>query len=117
MAFNSNNVNTPKKRPFFLSAGFLIATVLVVFLGFFVVSNYLKYQSIGVTSENEIDAQYASVQNNLGQLTLKVKEALGVAKLNNAELENIIRSSLEGRYGSDGEGAKQAMLWVKENYS
>jgi hypothetical protein len=117
MAFNTANATTPSKNWFrpglILGVGSLL---LVVFLVFFGISNYLKYQAVGVTSENQIDAMYQSNQNNLGQFVLKVKEALGVAKLNNAELERIIRSSLEGRYGSDGQGSQQAMLWVKENY-
>ena len=117
MPFNSTTNNT---QPKFAFGGGWIAAIaglaLVAFLAIFVISNFVKYQAIGVQAENSIDAQYQSNQNNLGQFTLKVKEALGVAKLNNAELERIIRSSLEGRYGSDGEGAKQAMLWVQENY-
>ena len=114
--FNTNTASVPAKRSFFLAPGFIIGAILLAFLAFFVITNWVKYNDIGVTAENSIDAQYKANQNHLGQLTLKVKEALGVAKLNNAELERIIRSSLEGRYGNDGEGAKQAMLWVKENY-
>ena len=120
MAFNTATANiptAPKKSwfgPGLITA--IIGLVLVGFLAIFAFTNFLKYQRIGVQSENEIAALYTSNQNHLGQLTLKVKESLGVAKLNNAELERVIRSSLEGRYGNDGEGAKQAMLWVKENY-
>lgn len=110
-----NGVNTDKQT-YMSNTVKIMSCVVFVFLGFFLISNYLKYQAIGVKSENEIAALYQSNQNNLGQLTLKVKESLGVAKVNNKELENIIRSSLEGRYGTDGEGAKQAMLWVNENY-
>lgn len=103
------------KRPFFgLSLGLLIPLVLVAFLGFIAISNYLKYQAIGVQTENAIAAQYTANQNHLGQLTIKVKEALGVAKLNNAELERVIRGAIEGRYGDDG--SQQAILFVMENY-
>jgi hypothetical protein len=92
--------------------------VLAVLLAFAVagIGLFLSFQQQGVQHEVGIDKQYKSNMNNYGQLSLKVKEALGVAKLNNADLERIIRSSLEGRYGNDGQGAKQAMLWVQENY-
>ena len=92
----------------------LIGLLLVGFLAIFVISNVFKYQKLGVESENQIEAMYKSNQNNLGQFVLKVKESLGVAKLNNEGLDNTIRNALTGRYG-DG-GAQQAMLWVKENY-
>lgn len=107
--------DAPKKSWF--SPGLIIgiaALLLVGFLGIFAFSNFLTYQRVGVTSENEIEAMYKSNQNNLGQLTLKVKEALGVAKVNNAELDKILKDAVQARYGDDG--AKQAMLWVKENY-
>jgi hypothetical protein len=117
MAFNTSNTpSAPKKTPFYLSAGFLIPLVLVLFLGWIGISNFLKYQEVGVKSENTIGAMYQSNQSFMGQQVLKVKEALGVAKLNNEGLEKVIRSALEGRYGNDGQGAKQAMLWVQENY-
>lgn len=116
MAFNSNNASVPTKRSFFLNPVFLIATVAVLAFGFFIVSQIVGTINGAVVMENGIKAQYSSNQNNLGQLSLKVKESLGVARINNEDLERIIRGSLEGRYGSDGEGSKQAMLWVKENY-
>ena len=108
-----NNTNIKGRFPI-LQARLLIPIVFVLFLGVFIASNLIKYQKLGVTMENSIEAQYVSNQNNLSQLILKVKESLGVAKLNNAEFERIIQSSLEGRYGD--EGASQVMLWVKENY-
>ena len=119
MAFNTAQPAAPKTSWFKFGPGLIggiFALLLVGFIAIFAISNYLKYQRIGVESENQIAAMYTSNQNHMGQLVLKVKEALGVAKLNNAELEKIIKSSLEGRYGNDGEGAKQAMLWVNENY-
>lgn len=116
MAFNSNTAAQGPKRPFWLNPFLIVGLVLTLGLGFFFASTIVGTINGAVVMENNIKAQYSSNQNNLGQFTLKVKEALGVAKLNNTDLERIIRSSLEGRYGSDGEGSKQAMLWVKENY-
>lgn len=114
MAFNTATANVPAKRSAWLNPSLIIPLVLVVFLAVIGFSNYIKYNNLGVTSENAIDAQYQSNENNLGQLVLKVKEALGIAKLNNAELDKVLKGAVQGRYGEGG--AQQAMLWVKENY-
>lgn len=115
MPFKTDQNHT-NKTPFYKSIGAIVSAVVVLFIAVFLFSNYIKYANLGVASENAIETQYKANQNKLGQLSLKVKESLGVARVNNEELERIIRSSLEGRYGNDGEGAKQAMLWVQENY-
>lgn len=117
MAFNSNTdkPNTPK-RSWFLNPALIIGLIAVLGIGFFLVSQVVNTINGAVVMENNIKAQSASNQNNLGQFTLKVKEALGVAKVNNEALDKIIKDSLQGRYGDDGAGAKQAMLWVKEAY-
>lgn len=114
--FNTNTANVPTKRSIWLSPGLLIPLIGALFLAIFVFSNYVKFNDLGVSTENSIEAQYTANQNFLGQQTLKVKESLGVAKLETKALDSIIRGALEGRYGSDGEGAKQAMLWVQEQY-
>lgn len=108
-----SNVN---KRPFYFNPAIIISTAVALFLGLFLFSNYIKYQEIGVKSENELETMYQSNQNHLGQLSLKVKEALGVAKLNNAELNKLVTDAVRGRYGNEGESANQLMLWVQENY-
>lgn len=119
MAFNTSTANAPAlpvKRPFYFRPGPIISILLVGFLTWFVLNNIFSWQATGVRQENGIQAQLKSNKNDMGQHVLTVKEALGVAKVNNAELEKVIRSALEGRYGNDGEGAKAAMLWVTENY-
>lgn len=114
MPFNTATQPTEKRRSVWLSPGLIIPLLVVLVVGFISLSSYVKYHNFAAGSENGIVAQSDSNMNNLGQLTLKVKEALGVAKLNNEELDKVIKNAVQGRYGEDG--AKQAMLWVKENY-
>lgn len=114
MAFNNSNPSIPQKRSFWLSPGFLITAVLLVVLGFGLVRTIVGTINGAVTTENGIKAQSKVNQNNLASFTTKTKEALGVAKVNNAALNDIIKNSLTGRYGEGG--SQQAMLWIKENY-
>lgn len=114
MAFNTATANTPAASRSWLRPGPIISVILVVVLAVFFLSNYIKWGNYGASQENALTAQLDSNKNNMGQLTLKVKEAMKVAQVNNEDLNDIIRGAIEGRYGD--EGTQNAMLWVKENY-
>lgn len=114
MAFNTNASTAPAARKWFTRPGPIIGLALVLVLGFTFIANYIKWGNYGVQQENALAAQLDSNKNNLGQLTLKVREALKLAEINNEDLNDVLRNAIQGRYGENG--AQTAVLFVQENY-
>lgn len=81
-----------------------VAFVVVGVVGF-LVANYIHYHNKGVTHEAGIEAQYKQNQNSLSAYSLTVAEQMGVAKENQKALADLIKASLEGRYGETGSKA------------
>lgn len=86
----------------------------VVLLAGFVFMNYANAVRIGTDSESQLEATYDNNRQILGQYTLKVKEAASVPTMATEDLQKVMQSALEGRYGENGSGA--VMQWIKESY-
>lgn len=65
-----------------------------------------------VRFENNIVASHADSQNVLGQYAPRLKEALGVTKLQASAVADVITKANETRYGS--EGSQATIQWIKE---
>jgi hypothetical protein len=66
----------------------------------------------GVRTENSIVAQYEQNQNNMSQYSNKVMEMVQVPDMYKNDYKEVLTGAIQGTYGKDG--AKQAMLWLKE---
>lgn len=91
--------------------GLAIIVALVVFGGSVVMYGVGVYNT-GVRTENSIVAQYEQNQNNLSQYSNKVMEMVQVPEMYKNDYKDVLVSAIQGTYGEDG--AKQAMLWLKE---
>ena len=72
----------------------------------------IGYYNSAVNFENSIDASDKNMQNILGQQAPKLREMLGVRKLQADDVARVIREANESRYG-DG-GSQAVMNWIRE---
>jgi hypothetical protein len=94
-----------------LTKSLVIAAIVgVLAIAFFVglVSSY----NYAVRSENAIIANRDNARNVLGQHAPRLREALGVTRLQAADLERLYTASNESRYGEGG--AQAAFQFIQE---
>ncbi|AOR76557.1 hypothetical protein [Novosphingobium resinovorum] len=83
------------------------AAVVLMLLGGFIGAN-----NTAVRREAAIIAAHTDSQNVLGQYAPKLREALGVTKLQATAVADVITKANESRYGSDGSQA--TIQWITE---
>ena len=89
---------------------FSVMSVLV-FVG---ISSYISNYNYGNMAENQIKARYKNMENILGQYSLKIKEIAKVPEMKTEDLEKVMKTAMEGRYGDDGSTA--VFQWIQEAY-
>lgn len=97
-----------RKLPLVITAIGVIVGVLI--FGFIIA--YVSANNSGNRYEQNIKASYTQSQNVLGQYAPKLREALGVTKLQTAAVRDIITGANTSRYGADG--SKASMQWINE---
>lgn len=95
-----------KVSPVFVALG-IFAAVIVGF-----VIAYISANNTGNRYEQNIAASYSQSQNVLGQYAPKLREALGVTKLQASAVRDIITGANQSRYGADG--SKAATQFIAE---
>lgn len=95
-----------KFNPIWLIVGGLAAILL-----FFVIA-YIGGNNAGARAEAGIVAAHDESRNVLGQYAPRLREALGVTKIQAKAVEDIITGANESRYGKSGSQA--TMQWITE---
>lgn len=91
----------------------LIATLSgVALIFFFLIGGLVSANNTAVRSESSIIAAHVESQNVLGQYAPKLKEALGVTKLQAQAVADVISRANETRYGK--EGSEATIQWIQE---
>lgn len=91
--------------------GFGIAGLFVI-IGLFTALTLISQYNSGVHLEKRVSAQYQQNQNNLSSYSNKIAEACQVPSMYADDYRSLLKDTVQGTYGKDG--AKQAMLWLKE---
>lgn len=66
---------------------------------------YVYHRNMGVRLEAQITAQYKQSQNSLSSLSLRVVDQMGVAKEYKTTVQDVVKQSMEGRFGAKGSSA------------
>ncbi len=92
----------------------LLAVLGVLILGgIFTAFSYISAANYGHTAETQLKAKLEDNKNVLGQYTIKIGEMAQVTDMQRDDLEQIILSTFEGRYGEGGSEA--TWQWIKEH--
>lgn len=99
--------NKESSKNILLVTGILILCIFVVVIGGIISAN-----NTAATLESGIIASDKNSQNVLGQYAPKLKEALGVTKLQTNAIVEVISGANESRYGKSGSQA--SIQWIQE---
>jgi hypothetical protein len=97
-------------------SGALIA--VLAFLGFLIIvgivvaSSYVSAYNYGNSMEQQLTAVQDNNRNLLAQYGQKVQESVQVPDMYKADLIELTKAAIGGRYGPDG--SKAGMQWIKE---
>lgn len=91
---------------------FVAIGAVFLLIGLLLVGGCVSANNYAVTQEQNIIAQDEQSQNVLGQLAPKIKEALGVTKLQTNALREVVSGANETRYGKSGSQA--TIQWIQE---
>lgn len=91
-------------------AGIVGGLLLVVVL--YLVGTAIHYHNLGVGYETKLDATWQENKVVLNTYTTKVQEMAQVPDMYRDDLQKVIQSTFQGRYGSDG--SKAVFQWIKE---
>lgn len=93
----------------------LLSVGVLVVLGVFFFLTYVSNYNLGNRYEATLKAEYQNMENVLAQYSLKVAEVAQVPDVMKADLIEVNRAALEGRYGENGSQA--VFQWIQENYA
>ena len=94
-----------------LGAGMIALIVIGVLAVGFVIA-YVSANNSANRMEQGIKASHEQGKNVLGQYAPRLREALGVTKIQAAAVADVITKANESRYGKEGSGA--TMQWIQE---
>lgn len=92
-----------------IAAAFL---AIVVMLGLGVFLTYVNYFNMGVKYETGLEATWQENKVVLNTYTTKVQEVAQVPKIYKNDLQEVVKSTFEGRYGKDG--SKAVFQFIQE---
>ncbi len=92
-----------------IGLGIVGAFVLAIIMG---IGSYMSANNTANAYEQSIIAAHDQSRNVLGQYAPKLKEALGVTKLQASAVEEVITKANESRYGE--EGSQASIQWIME---
>jgi hypothetical protein len=90
----------------------LIAVGTIVAIGGIVIGTYVSSANQGNRLEVAIKAKYANNENIYANGTQKVMEIAQVPGMYAADLQKVVTSAIQGRYGANGSQA--TVQWLKE---
>ena len=96
-----------------LSAGAIfgiIALVLVLGVGTILATSYISAFNLGNRYEQDIKGQYEDMENILAQFSLKAVETMQVTDAYKTDATELVKATMQGRYGADGSKAMFQML-------
>ena len=94
-----------------ISPAWIVLGVLGVLIVGLVIA-YVSANNTGNRYERNIEASFTESQNVLGQHAPKIREAIGVTKVQTKAVEDVITGANQSRYGADG--SKATMQWITE---
>ncbi len=90
----------------------LVVGIIVLCIGIAIFGSFISANNTAATMESDIQAQQTQSENVLGQYAPKLKEALGVTKLQTSAVADVISRANESRYGK--EGSEASVQWIQE---
>jgi uncharacterized protein (UPF0333 family) len=96
-------------------SGKMIAGVvigLIVMVTAYLAGTYIHYHNLGVSYETKLEATWKENKVTLNTYTTKVKEVAQVPDMYRDDLQKVIQSTFEGRYGADG--SKAVFQFIRE---
>ena len=81
-----------------------VGIALLAGIAFFVIA-YISANNTGNRYEQNIAASFTDSKNVLGQYAPKIREAIGVTKVQTKAVEDVITGANQSRYGADGSKA------------
>lgn len=90
----------------------IAAAAVVAVVGLAVVGSYISAANYGVEAEAGIKAKYRDNENIYAQGTQKVIEIAQVPDMYAADLKEVVKAAIQGRYGENGSQA--TFQWLKE---
>lgn len=91
----------------------LVALVIGLGIGLVLATSYVGAYNYGNQAEQQITAQYEDMENILAQFSLKAVETMQVTDAYKTDAIDLVKATMQGRYGQDGSKAMFQML--KEN--
>ena len=91
--------------------GIIVAAIAVV--GIFFVASWFSYSNMGATMEQNVKMTYEDNKVVLNSYTAKVSEAAQVPDMYRDDLQKVIESTFQGRYGENGSQA--VFQFINEN--
>lgn len=91
----------------------IFITVTLIILFFLALGTYVNTYNYGNKMDNLIKSQYQNMENVLAQYSQKIQEMVQVPTIYKDDLREIIRTSMQGRYGE--EGSRAVIQFIQEN--
>ncbi len=94
-------------RNVLIAISVVVGLVVVTIIG-----NMWHYASYGARMDNQIPTSYENLQNERSQFGLQVREAVQTTSMAADDVERVVTSAIEARFGEDGSTA--AFQWFQE---
>lgn len=89
-----------------------IAAGLVGVVLLYIIGTAIHFHNLGVNYETKLEATWQENKVTLNTYTTKVQEMAQVPDMYRDDLQKVIQSTFQGRYGADG--SKAVFQWIKE---